>query len=533
MADPVDPESEHRSSEPGGTRRASVGLSIGELRQAIAELNAATLPATVADAVPLQGKDDLLLFVESETGGARRSALHVVPGSARGRVTLTARRFARDAFASGPQAEQVRGLLAGARLEGAEVVAGERIVRLSWRGSDGAAGALVVELFGNRGLWAVLDAEGRIVAQSRVPHGKDRNLGPQAKWQPPPARPAPTETPSRFEAPVLAAMDRHFTAADQADESEHLRLLCERGLTRARSSLEQKVAGLRRQLDGADEAPRLRARADLMLAYAHRVPRGATSMQVPDPAREGADLEIPLQPDKPVVHQAQALYDRARRLTDAVEHARERLAQAQSDLDDLAPLEAKLGCASSFADLASLQADLAGRGLLPRTGRSAGGSRAGPAGRPAGGSAGVRAGNKSGRRDAAEAYRRFVSREGYEILCGKTNAQNDRLTLRTARGNDVWLHVGRGYAGSHVVVRVPKGKSASLETLLDAAQVAVHFSKARGAAKAEVIYTLAKHVRKPKGAAPGQVVPAQTKTLQVRLDETRLRELLSGGGETP
>ena len=132
----------------------------------------------------------------------------------------------------------------------------------------------------------------------------------------------------------------------------------------------------------------------------------------------------------------------------------------------------------------------------------------------------------------AEAYRRFVSIEGYEILCGKSNEQNDRLSLRTARGNDIWLHIGRGHAGSHVVVKLPKGKSASLETLLDAATIAVHFSKARGAAKTEVIYTQAKHVRKPKGAPAGAVVPHQTKTLGVRLDEARLQRLLGASGES-
>jgi predicted ribosome quality control (RQC) complex YloA/Tae2 family protein len=77
-----------------------------------------------------------------------------------------------------------------------------------------------------------------------------------------------------------------------------------------------------------------------------------------------------------------------------------------------------------------------------------------------------------------------------------------------------------------VVVRLPKQKTASLETMLDAGTLAVHFSKARGQLRVDVVYTLKKHVRKPKGSPAGTVVPSQTKTITVRLDEARLRRLL-------
>ena len=112
------------------------------------------------------------------------------------------------------------------------------------------------------------------------------------------------------------------------------------------------------------------------------------------------------------------------------------------------------------------------------------------------------------------------------LLVGRDNQQNDKLTTRIAKGNDLWFHVGRGYAGSHVVLRVPKGKSASLESLLDAGTLAIHFSKVRGAELEEVIYAQAKHVRKPKGLPPGKVVPSQTKTLRIRREEDRLARLL-------
>ena len=126
---------------------------------------------------------------------------------------------------------------------------------------------------------------------------------------------------------------------------------------------------------------------------------------------------------------------------------------------------------------------------------------------------------------------RFVSIEGYQILVGRNNEQNDRLTMRVANGNDLWLHVGGGRPGSHVVIRLPKNKTASLETLLDAGTLAVHFSKARGEHRIEVVYTHKKHVRKPKGLPAGAVVPSQTRSLTVHLDPGRLRRLLDSGGD--
>jgi len=125
-----------------------------------------------------------------------------------------------------------------------------------------------------------------------------------------------------------------------------------------------------------------------------------------------------------------------------------------------------------------------------------------------------------------ENFRRFRTQEGLDVLVGRDDRQNDRLTTRIARGDDVWMHVGRGYAGSHVLIRVPKGKSASLESLLDGATLAVHFSKVRGAATEEVIYAAARNVRKAKGLPPGKVLATRTRSIRVRLEQDRLQRLL-------
>jgi predicted ribosome quality control (RQC) complex YloA/Tae2 family protein len=78
-----------------------------------------------------------------------------------------------------------------------------------------------------------------------------------------------------------------------------------------------------------------------------------------------------------------------------------------------------------------------------------------------------------------------------------------------------------------VVVRLDRGKAPDQETLLDAAHLAAHFSDARGEPVVEVAHTRVKHVRKPKGAAPGAVTYSQEKVLNLRLEPPRLARLLA------
>jgi predicted ribosome quality control (RQC) complex YloA/Tae2 family protein len=101
---------------------------------------------------------------------------------------------------------------------------------------------------------------------------------------------------------------------------------------------------------------------------------------------------------------------------------------------------------------------------------------------------------------------RQVEFEGFEILVGKGDAENDRLTFGVAEPRDIWLHVA-GPAGSHVIVRNPLELDELPRPVLErAAQLAAWHSKARGASgKVEVHVCRVTDVRKPRGFAPGQV----------------------------
>jgi predicted ribosome quality control (RQC) complex YloA/Tae2 family protein len=118
--------------------------------------------------------------------------------------------------------------------------------------------------------------------------------------------------------------------------------------------------------------------------------------------------------------------------------------------------------------------------------------------------------------------RRYLSSDGFEILVGRTSKDNDQLTLKVAKPNDLWLHAA-DYGGSHVVVRNSTRKEVPHRTLIEAAQLAAWFSQAKKDPKVDVHYTERKFVSKPKGAKPGLVRLQRFKNITVQPKEAGTR----------
>ncbi len=107
-------------------------------------------------------------------------------------------------------------------------------------------------------------------------------------------------------------------------------------------------------------------------------------------------------------------------------------------------------------------------------------------------------------RDPPASLHRYVLPGGWTVLAGKTDRDNDRLSLKIARANDWWFHV-RGQPGSHVVLQVPAGSEPDRDVVRAAAAVAAWHSKLRAARQVAVTAARARHVSKPRGAPPGTV----------------------------
>ena len=125
--------------------------------------------------------------------------------------------------------------------------------------------------------------------------------------------------------------------------------------------------------------------------------------------------------------------------------------------------------------------------------------------------------NPDDRGPAATALRVFtyVLPDGWQVLAGRTDADNDRLSLKVAAPDDLWFHV-RGMPGSHVILRARPGRRPDRETVRLAAAIAAFHSKARQGGTVAVTCTEARHVSKPRGAKPGTVSIRQERLIKVR-----------------
>lgn len=117
----------------------------------------------------------------------------------------------------------------------------------------------------------------------------------------------------------------------------------------------------------------------------------------------------------------------------------------------------------------------------------------------------------------------FMSSDGFKILVGKNNKQNDHLTLKVADNNDIWLHT-KNIPGSHVIVKT-EGKSISDETIYEAAMLAAFFSKSKMSSQVPVDYTKRKNIKKPNKAKPGMVIYETNSTVYVTPTEELVARL--------
>jgi predicted ribosome quality control (RQC) complex YloA/Tae2 family protein len=286
------------------------------------------------------------------------------------------------------------------------------------------------------------------------------------------------------------------------------RAAASKALKRGVARLARRIDAVRGDLARIGDADALAQRAQWLVAEAARAPRGARSLTVTDwSTGEAKTIEVALDPAKPARAQVDAMFQRARRLKLGAKVAEERLARAEAALAALGPLEATLARAETLAEIEEALARA--RAAAPREVKLQAGD-SGAARRP---------------QEKAPPFRTFHARSGAPILVGRGAAQNDVLTFQIARPHYLWLHA-KGYAGAHVVVPLEKSQSCPGDVLADAAHLAAHFSDAREEAVVDVQYVARRHLRKPRGSAPGLVVVDREKVIAVRIEAEVLRALL-------
>ncbi|MBI3461353.1 DUF814 domain-containing protein, partial [Candidatus Acetothermia bacterium] len=207
---------------------------------------------------------------------------------------------------------------------------------------------------------------------------------------------------------------------------------------------------------------------------------GQSEIEVED-FQTGEKRKIRLDPTREPVENAQHKYERYKKLKRGVEKLEARKIELDGELNYLQEMESHVEQAEDEATLQAIFDELASEGYIAQP--------------------------KAKREDEKALEPREYRIRGYRIFVGRSSKQNDEL-VRNAGREDYWLHA-RERPGSHVVIRNPEKRAVPNEVLVKAAQLAAYYSKGRNAGKVPVTYTLAKFLRKPKGARPGLVLLMQ------------------------
>lgn len=288
-----------------------------------------------------------------------------------------------------------------------------------------------------------------------------------------------------------------LTGSYQIPDKDRFRKLMKNELNRA----ENKVQKLRDDIAAADNAEEYRIKADNLMTYQYQFQdRVDAEITVPNIYSEtGEAITIKMDQRLSVVENVQAYYKKYDKLKRGKELLEQQLQHCLDDIRYMSSIEASLESSTRLAEINDIKAELIASGIL----------------------------REKPKKHAAEKQSqpfKFTAPDGTQILVGKNNYQNDRLTFKTANPGDIWLHT-QNIPGSHVILRCD-GDEPAEDTLLLASYLAVHFSKAQGSSKVPVDYTRARFVKKPSGAKPGFVIFTNQTTLYVTPEAEVLQPVL-------
>ena len=272
-----------------------------------------------------------------------------------------------------------------------------------------------------------------------------------------------------------------------------------RVLLSATERVKRKLGNQRQELAAATDRDTLRLYGDLINASMHLIPVGAAKAELINYYDENcAPITVPLDPALSAAANAQKYYKDYRKAQTAERILTGRIAEGEQELIYLDSVFDSLTRAASTRELEELRRELEEQGYLKR---------------------------QKGKQKPPPPMKAlcFRSDDGFTIYVGRNNLENDRLTLKTARGSDIWMHT-KNIPGSHVIV-VTEGQTPPDRTLEQAAILAATHSKAADSVQVPVDYTAAKYVKKPAGAKPGMVIYTDNRTAYVNPDPALCQRL--------
>jgi predicted ribosome quality control (RQC) complex YloA/Tae2 family protein len=416
--------------------------------------------------------------------------------------------------------EYARAHLTGAVLTGVEISRENRQIGFSLD-SRPDSWVLYLSILGGRSNIYLVDARGLLVHSMRPLDETRRDLKIGEAWMHPPGS-VPSEGEDRWkDIPddiFLETVGTFYGSLGLRRDAQTLVRKVSQVLNKERTLLGRKLDRLHEDLAGARLAETYRENGELLKSVLHAIKPGDDRITATD-YKTGENVEISLDPTLSPAANLEAYFTRYQKDSRGAKMIGQQLERLEALRDDLDGIEGRMDSAFKHEppDMQTLE-DIASQPVVRRLiGRYAPKQRKEPS--PA----------KSKFHNEIPARlrpKRYRTEDGLEIWVGRNDEGNDYLTTRLARGNDLFFHL-EGYPGSHVVLRTEGRSDPPSGSILDACELAVHYSKMKNAGSADVHIAPIKNVKKPRGAKPGLVYVRQGKTIRLRRDPGRLQNILA------
>ena len=292
-------------------------------------------------------------------------------------------------------------------------------------------------------------------------------------------------------------LEDFYTGRAQAERIRTRTQTLHKTLTNQLSRVRRKLANQEKELEATYDRERLRQLGDIVTANIHQIQRGQARLSAVDfYDPEMREIEIPLNVTLSPQQNAAKFYKDYNKAKHAEKFLTEQIELGRTEESYLDSVLEALSRAETEADIAGIRAELIEGGYIRQTDRK-----------------------KQMKLPPAKPME-FRSSDGFQILVGRNNRQNDLLTTKMAYKTDLWLHVQKAH-GSHVIIACA-GAPVPDQTITEAAELAAWFSQARQGHNVPVDLCPVRQVKKPAGAKPGMVVYENYRTVYVTPKEPKL-----------
>ena len=278
-----------------------------------------------------------------------------------------------------------------------------------------------------------------------------------------------------------ALLDMYYTVRDRKDAMRQKSQAVRKTVQNLCTSIQRKLAIQEKELEATFDRERLRQLGDIVTANIHRIVKGQTTVQCEDFYDENMTvIEIPISPILSPQQNAAKFYKDYAKLKNAEKELTKQISLGEEELHYLRSVLEELNRAETEAELEEIRRELQEVGYIKAD-----------------------AGRKRMKQHKVPPMR-FESTDGYPIYVGRNNRQNDELTFKLARKDDIWCHASKVH-GSHVIISCG-GTTPPDDTITQAAQLAAYYSETTAGQNIPVDVTPVKQVKKLTGAKPGMVI---------------------------